>query len=76
MSLTLAFGSAYLITYNYQNETTYIDPVKDNLIEWRHPFFMGAVISLGQSLCLLVYLAKKYFIYKKKKASQSQGMEG
>jgi hypothetical protein len=66
MSLTLAFGSAYLITYNYQNETSY--RVKDKLIEWRHPFFMGAVISLGQSLCLLVYLAKK-LIYKKKKDS-------
>ena len=60
MSLTLAFGSALLITFNYQNKTTsYIDPDTNKLIEWRHPFFMAAVISLGQSLCLLVYLAKK-----------------
>ena len=64
MSLTLMFGSAYLITYNYQNETSYIEPATNKLIEWKHPFFMGAVISLGQSLCLLVYLAKKK-IYKK-----------
>jgi hypothetical protein len=31
---------------------------------------MAAVISLGQSLCLLVYLAKK-LIYKKQGASKN-----
>jgi len=48
--------------------------VTNKLIEWRHPFFMGAVISIGQSLSLLVYFAKKY-IKKKKKSNQSQGKE-
>ena len=58
MGTLLVSGCANLITYNYQNETTYVDKDKKT-IYWRHPFFMGAFISFSQSMSLLVYAVKK-----------------
>jgi hypothetical protein len=40
-------GSAILIVYNYQNETSYIDPVTKKKVRWNHPFFQAAVITFG-----------------------------
>jgi hypothetical protein len=40
-------GSAILIVYNYQNETSYIDPTTKMKVRWNHPFFQAAVITFG-----------------------------
>jgi hypothetical protein len=45
MGTLLFVGSVNLIIFNYQLETTYEENGK--IIEWRHPFFMGAIVSLG-----------------------------
>jgi hypothetical protein len=39
MICLLVMGSAILIVYNYQNETSYIDPVTKDPVKWNHPFF-------------------------------------
>ena len=46
MIVLMIGGTGVLITYNYQNETIYIDE-NGKEIMWRHPFFMGAVVCFG-----------------------------
>lgn len=64
----LLSGSAILIVYKFQNQTTYVDEhgVKQ---KFSHPFFAAAVTSLGQCMTLLLYWVK-VFIEKRKKANE------
>jgi hypothetical protein len=67
MICLLVMGSAILIVYNYQNETSYIDPATKKKVRWNHPFFQAAVIAFGQSMALIIYAIKMRIIRRNSK---------
>ncbi len=61
-----------MITYKFQNETTYVDPETGKDVKWSHPFYSALVTAIGQSCTGLLYLLKRALSPKTSTPEQDQ----